>query len=589
VILVRSARLFPSRCGVLRAIFVAFALLATSLLGVTAAPAQTACTSPPTVYPESQLAVGQIATGSTTIQGTTPTSFTVEILGTIPDGIMLGIDLIVGQITGPQSFLDETGGVFFGISGSPLYTSGKFVGTTSYGFWADPTIVGITPGQAVVDVLSYERAAPKPARRIAVTDEARRAIARATGKAVAEVTGSFEPIPAPLGVSGLSGKRLADFQTMVDEQGANVKVFSSGSVAAPTAVSATPFVPGAPIGSVLSYGDATIWAMGTASVVCGDEVIAYGHSLFWDPPGSVTIGMTGANVMTILHTTGYIGEMLGNVTDTRGTFTQDRYAGEVGAFGVLPPTTPITTTFTSPDTGLTRTGSSYSVYQADPYWFIDTAWAHLFMNLAAVFQRVGDGTSSIDYTIEGTTEDGTPFTLTNRGMFYSDWDAAMSAYKLVETLYALSFNRFTTVTFTDVSATGDITEQDLTGDIVKVRTKSSLQPTLKARSLLKAKPGDTVTVEVTLAPVEGGANQTATMSFKVPKSARGKQRVTLRGGHDRYYFSQREVGSFDELLARLSNGEHGNDLILSEFGTTKSFAQDLIVDGKGAFTLQVVR
>lgn len=569
---------------------VVFALLATSLLGATAS-AQAACTSPPTIYPESQLTAGQIATGVTTIQGTVPTSFTVEILGTIPDGIMLGIDMIVGQITGPQSFLDETGGAYDGISGSPVSINGEFVGTTSYGIGADATIVGITPGQAVVDVLSYGsygRAAPKLARRVALTDEVRRAIARATGRRAADVTGTFQPLPVPLGVSGLSGKRLADFQAMLDKQHANVKVFSSGSVAAPTYMSSTPFIPGAPIGSVLSYGDATIWAMGTTSVACGDEVVAYGHSLFGDPAGGVLIGMTGANVITIDHSPAWGGSMVGNVTDTRGTFTQDRYAGQAGVFGVLPPNAPITTTFSSPDTGLTRTGSSYSVFQNDD-WFVDTVWSHLFMNFAAVFQRVGDGTSSIDYRIEGTTEDGAPFIVTNRGMFHSGYDASVSANKLIETLYALESNRFTSVTFTGVTATGDITQQSLTGDIVKIRTKSSLRPTLKARSLLKARPGHTVTVEVTLAPVDGAANRTATMTFKVPKGAHGEQKVTLRGGHDRYDFSQRHINSFHELLALLSNGEHNNDLILSEFGKTRSSVQDLIIKGKGAFTIQVVR
>jgi hypothetical protein len=38
--------------------------------------------------------------------------------GNDPDGWMLGLDAIVIHITGPQEFLDETGGVFFGMSGS---------------------------------------------------------------------------------------------------------------------------------------------------------------------------------------------------------------------------------------------------------------------------------------------------------------------------------------------------------------------------------------------------------------------------------------------------------------------------------------
>ncbi len=575
-----------NRRGAVASAIVAAAVLFTTLAAAPA-PASTPCTSPPEVYPEDQLAVGMMATGQTTIEGTTPTSFDVEILGVIPDGIMLGIDLIVGKITGPQSFLDKTGGAFYGISGSPLSLDGKFVGTDSYGFWADPTVIGITPGQAVVDVLSYGTTPVKPAQRVPLTSEVARAIATASGQPVSEVTGSFEQMPSPLGVSGLTGKRLADFQAMLDEQNANVKVFAAGSAAAPTATSPTPFVPGAPIGSVLSYGDATIWAMGTTSVVCGDEVVAYGHTLFWDPPGPVTIGMTGANVITILHSTGWTGEMLGNVTDTRGTITQDRFAGEAGIFGVLPPTVPITTTFSSPDTAITRTGSSYSVFQSD-WWFIDTVWSHLFMNLAAVFQRVGNGTANIHYAVEGTRADGTPFSVTNRNMDYSGYDAAYPVYKLLNTLYSLKFNRFEDVTFTGVSATGSITQQQLEGQIVKVRTSSSLQPTLRVRGVVKAKPGSAVTVAVTLKPVEG-PNQIATLEVHVPSGSRGSEDVTLRGGSHRTYFSSRGVDSFDELLALLSGGEHPNDLVAGAFGTTVKKKQSIVVTGKASFTIQVVR
>jgi hypothetical protein len=575
-----------NRRGVVASAIVAAAVLFTTLAAAPA-PASTSCTSPPAVYPEDQLVAGMTATGKTTIQGTAPTSFDVEILGTIPNGIMLGIDMIVGKITGPQSFLDKTGGAFFGISGSPLSISGKFVGTSSYAFYADSTIIGITPGQAVVDVLSYGSTAARPAQRVAITDEVTRMIARATGKPASEVTGSFEQIPTPLGVSGLSGQRLADFQAMLDEQNANVKVFAAGSAAVPTSTSATPFVPGAPIGSVLSYGDATIWAMGTTSVVCGNEVVAYGHSLFGSPPGSVTIGMTGAQVMTILHSPGYIGEMLGNVTDTRGTITQDRFAGEAGVFGVLPPTVPITTTFSSPDTGLTRTGSTYSVFQVD-YWFVDTVYSHLFMNLAAVFQQVGSGTTSIDYEIEGTTAAGMPFQVSNRNMEYSSYDATAAAYKLLNALYALKFNPFEDVTFTGVSATGSITQQQLEGAIVGVRTSSSLQPALRSRAVVKARAGSVVTVEVALHPVEG-PNQTVTLKVHIPKGSRGSEEVMLRGGSHRTDFSTRGLKSFDDLLALLSGGEHPNDLIAQAFGKTTVMKQSIIVSGKDSFTIQVVR
>ncbi|HEX9121840.1 MAG TPA: hypothetical protein VF984_00540, partial [Actinomycetota bacterium] len=400
----------------------AIALFASILVGK-AAPAAAVCTSPPAVFPESSLAPGMAATGLTTISGTTPTSFTVQILGVIPDGIMLGMDAIVGRVSGPATFLDQTGGGFFGMSGSPVSIGGKLVGVVSFGYWSDPTVVGLTPASAMVDLLGYLGNGGTPARAISFTPRLRRAVAEATGVSASQITGGLEPLPVPVGVSGLSGRRLRQLQERLNRHQLGVHLFPSGSAAAPATSSATSFSPGQPIGSVISYGDATIWAMGTTSIACGDVVAAYGHSLFGAPPGSIMLGMTGANVLTIMHTPGAPGEMLGNVTDTRGVFTQDRFAGQVGTFGALPPTAAITSDLSSPDTGIARVGRTDVVFQQD-YWFTDAAWSHLYANLAAVFQRYGSGTSSLSWTIEGVTETGTPFTVTNRGMFWSQYDAS---------------------------------------------------------------------------------------------------------------------------------------------------------------------
>src|SRR5207244_13472867 len=96
----------------------------------------------------------------------------------------------------------------------------------------------------------------------------------------------------------------------------------------------------------------------------------------------------------------------------------------------------------------------------------DLTWYHVFGNLDSVFDRFGDGTLSIDYTINGIGPDGYPFTVTNRNFNYNSYDAEFSAYKLVSAMYALAYNRFRTVSFTGVDATGTVTQADLEGTIV---------------------------------------------------------------------------------------------------------------------------
>jgi hypothetical protein len=589
VILVRDARIPTSRRGVSGVVCVALALLATTLIGVTPVPAATLCSSPPAVFPESGLVPGTIGTGYTTLSGSTPTIFTVEVLGTIPDGFMLGLDAIVVQITGPQSFLDETGGIFFGMSGSPVYVDGALAGAVSAVF-EDATFGVLTPAQSMVDLLHLPSsgATAQPARSIPLTGEIRRAIARVQGVPASAVTGTFEQLPLPLGVSGLSDAQIQQFQTTMDEQGMNVLVYSGGSTtASPTPVNPTQFTRGQPVGTVISSGDASIYATGTATATCGTTILAYGHPVFYDAPGAVSLGLSGASGMMIVKSVGWPGYRFALLTEPRGQIVQDRFAGEVGIVGVTPPSVPITSTLSSPDTGLSRSGMTDAIHTWG-WWLEDIVWTHVASNIAAVIQRYGGGTSNLAWTIQGTRPDGTAFTVTNRGMFWSDWDAGETVWKLLNAIDALQFNQFEKVTFTGVDIAGSVTQQQLEGDIVRVRTSSALQPTLRSRNVTKVKAGHALTVEVTLAPLDGSPDVVSTLQLRIPRDAHGTRAVKVRGGRDSEWFDTSYVGSLDELLAILNGGSHQNDLIASGFGASQTKELDWIVDGSFRFSVRAV-
>jgi SpoIVB peptidase S55 len=562
--------------------------VALSPIAVPAAGAATDCTSPPQVFPIADLTRGMQATGLTTIEGTTPTSFTVEILGVMPDYIWLDIDAIVVRITGPQSFLDSIGGVFYGMSGSPVYIGDKLVGAVSYGVSWDPTIFGLTPAQTMVDLLGWS--APSAARlpaEIPFDDATRRAVARSLDISATDIGSGLERLPTYMAVSGLSGAALDRFRQKVARRYPNVVVTSGGSMGAGLPVSNAPFSPGQPVGSVLSWGDFTIWAAGTVTLTCADELVAYGHSLFWDPPGAIQIGMTGAEVLAVGSGSGlWPGDMVPVLTQPRGAFVQDRFSGQVGVVGQTIPSLPVTSSFSSPDTGRSRTGQTDALYIGN-WWDSYTVWGHMILNLGAVEQELGPGTLRYDYTITGTREDGTPFTVQNRAMFYSSWGAAYEIWKLVSAYELLASDRWEDVTIASVDATGTITHDRLEGAIARIRTSSGLQPRLADRSVLRARAGSTITVEVTLESVAGGADTVSTFSLRVPRSAHGDQWVTLRGGKDRGYYRDR-ASSLEELLRQLNGGEHENDLIVTGLGGKVTVEQDVVVSEKGGFAVRVV-
>jgi hypothetical protein len=566
---------------------VSVVVLVTSLLAAPA-PAATPCTTPPETFPVDQLHAGMVGVGYTVIQGQSVVPFDVQVLGVLPDAYYLGVDVIVVKATGPSSFTDVTGGAVAGMSGSPVYVNGKLAGAVAWAIAEDRMIYGLTEAEAMMSL--FDVAAPPPTSvpsTIALTPKVRRAVEAASDAAITEST-ALQALPVPLGVSGLTGMPLDDITAAFAEHGISVSPFRAGSAAAPTSTTLdpTPLLPGEGYGIGLAYGDVSWYGFGTVTAVCGDTVIGLGHPML-DAAGEVSLGLNEVNVIAVDNGV-FWGTKIGTLGDAHGTDVQDRFVGSAGVIGILPPLVPISSDMSSPDTGQTRHGESELAWTQG--WFVaEAAYTHAWANITNVFQKDGAGTLDLHWTITGTREDGSSFTVGNRWMQYNDYGAAYAAWRMSDQLYALAYNNFEPVTFTGVRMGGDVTEENLTAPIVKVRLSSPLEPSLKARSQIKAEPGDRITVEVTLDPAERSTNVVTTFSFKVPKGARGTEEVTLAPGKGRYDWWGRQVDSLDEMLEAMNGGDHLNDLIAKGFGWTGTFPQEVLPHGKAHFWVQVVR
>ncbi len=567
-------------------------LLVLPLLGMmlttAPAPAATSCASPPAVFPVSEIHPGMTGTGLTTISGDTPVPFDIRVIGVAANAIAPGFDLVFFEITGPQSFLDASHGFAAGMSGSPVYIQGRLAGATSYKYFpSGPAVGAFTPAEYMVDLVEGASRAPALPRSVHVNRSIRASVARAAGVPTQSAPSTAQRLVIPLGVTGITAARLQRLQDLLDHKHLPFVAYAAGAAPDASSVVPTPLAPGQPMVAALSYGDVSYFGLATVTFACGSLDVGWGHPFFFNGP--VSFGMNNADIVTVLDDpSGLYGPTkFGNMTEAHGTIVQDRLAGIVGQAGDLPPAAPVTTTFTNLDTGRSRSGETDILFQKG-FWGAEIAGSHVFANLQLVFDQYGAGTLNIRYTIDGETADGTPFTVQNRTMAYSEYDATSAAYKLVDAMYQLAFNRFQPVTFTSVHADGEISERRLEGTITRVRTASTLQPKLAERRVLRARPGTRITIETTIAPVDGGPNVVATMSMRIPAFARGVETVGLRGGTGRSRFRGR-VRSFDQLLALLNGGDHPNDLVATGFGGRLIQPQDVIVKGKGSFEVQVVR
>ena len=577
---------------------VAVVLVGSLAIQAPPAPAAGSCTTPPAVYPIGSVQKGLSATGLTVIDGQTPTSFDVAVLGVQPNGIAPGLDLVLGQITGPQSFLDATGGIVAGMSGSPVYVAGELLGAVSYFIYPDQSLIGITPGQPIVDEFGYPAApsgtgGPSPVgtlqnrfipsdRPVRLSPSLRAAAARAAGVPVDTAPTTAQPVPIAIGASGLAGKGMAKIQNRLSKAKVAAVVFAGGTASAPTTTGSSPLVPGSSFGAALSYGDFSFYAVGTTTAVCGSEVMAFGHPFFFS--GSTNLGMNGADVVAVVKdSTGLNGGYkLANLAGLVGTVDQDRGAGVRGQDGQIPALVPITVDLTNTDIPKTRNGETDVIRDLEvgnSYIDFPTIAAYGVANeVLAAFDRYGDGSSSLRWTITGVGPDGNQFRLVRADEFFSPYDVTFeSIFELLGELEALQYNQFGETTFTGVNVSGTITQDHRYYTVDKVLSSSSLQPGLASNKSLSVQPGGTVHLRVTLGVGDTDATRTVNMAFKVPSGLQGGASIDIRGGSPPFcggfFFAPGrdrpgcEGSTFADLVSNLANGERLADLVAELRGT----------------------
>ncbi len=557
----------------------AAAALASVLALAVPTAAQAACTQQqlPAIEPVAQVHAGEQAYGKTVVSGTTPVDFDVTILGTVPDGIAPGIDLILFQASGPV--IQASGGIAMGFSGSPVYDSstGALIGAVSYGppgGYGDPTIGGITPASAMADVTDY---APGPIAHRALRGLSHPAARVQVPARLAAASGSsptLRPLAMPLAVSGLGGASYARVRRVLSRHGVAAMPYRAASAAGTTPASGPALAPGDSIAAAISYGDVTLAGIGTTTFACGDQAVAFGHPFFL--AGRTTLGMNGADVLGVVaDPSGLMGAYkVANVGDLHGSIDQDRLAGIRGIEGRMPELIPVTTSVRDADTERSRDGETDVVRRncsADGLCLPLIAAVGLSAEQAAIFDQVGGGTVESSFVIRGTTPSGSRFVLTRRDAAYSPDDAPDSGVDgLYRALTQLTAGRLGHARISSVHADATLTEGKLTTAITSVRTASSLMPRLAKHRTLVVLPGDVVRVRVGLRPRPGNPVRRLDLLVRVPRHGGSFGYLAVGGGAGA---AMPRPHSFRRLLASIHRAPQGSDV-----------AAQLRLFGHGRFT-----
>lgn len=475
-----------------------------------AAPPEQAAGACPEAFPASELAPDQPVTGLTVAKGTTPDGFTGTVLGVIEDGIGADLDMIMVRLTSTE--IDKAG-IWAGMSGSPVYAAdGRLIGAVSYGLAFGPSpVAGVTPAADMQNLLSSPPAAGSAATKVEVPESIERKLVRGGDATAAEAEEGLSRLPIPLGISGVSSsKRLAQINKRLKLDG--VKAYRAG--VAPAAPSEEEIVAGGNLAGSMSYGDLSAVGTGTATMVCGDEVVGFGHPFNWG--GQSTMTMHGATALYIQEDPTVPGFKVSNPSGPVGVIDQDRLAGIKGKVGAAPETTVVTTKVTLPS-GKTRTGTTQV---SVPGFLPDAVAFALLNNEDRVFDKIGAGSATVHFTINGRTKGGKPFAVVRSNLFDSPVDISFETiFEAADATFMLLENEFTDATITSVSSEVRISDQrrNRTAQQVEIRSGGKWVK-LKPSTVIKARPGSTIAIRTKLTAYRNqSAAKYLSQSFTVPK------------------------------------------------------------------------
>lgn len=242
-----------------------------------------------------------------------------------------GFPLVLVRASGP--FIEASGGVAAGMSGSPVYlatdTGPRLLGAIGYVFpSADHRLAMVTP-------IGVMREAATGA-----TDGA------APGPVAVAGLGVAVPVDTPVLLSGVGTRAAAQLAGLFDHGGVTpFPVQASGSLP-PGQAPPYRLEPGSAISVELVRGDVTIGAVGTVTAIDGATVLAFGHPLLGI--GRVALPLAPAYVTAMVSSSVVPFKLANSGQQPLGTISQDRPAAIAGSLGDGPGMIPATLTVQAP-------------------------------------------------------------------------------------------------------------------------------------------------------------------------------------------------------------------------------------------------
>lgn len=578
-------------------------------LAVAAWPA-TGTVAPSSFLFMDELEVGMEGIGKTTVRDNRMQEFQVRIIGIVDNPGEVN-DYIMVRSHGDA--IEAAGGYAQGMSGSPIYIDDRLVGAFygAYAFNESPDPIGfVRPIETMLPLAeAVAHQATEGSRQQGMLNpqapahpELTRALAEATGNDIREIRfASTPPSPAErrthpeiayvvptstsIWVGGLSGRALdglkagvasgtfeqyagdlLDLGNGVDqllrdsltsgvEDRFGMRVLPMASAQGSDAE--TDFAelePGRPMSALLAQGDVSFGSVCTTSYIdpAANVLLACGHQIYMTGESSMFLGR--ARVIDTVNSA-EISFVLPQVSrdEIVGTIRQDRTQAIGASIGDQPRSVDLHAQVVDRATGNQR---EFNVRMADSGNLLGSlVYSSLLQAVDSTINRIGQGTMTLHYTIEG---ENLPRTLERTDVFASQGDIAVPGpLQAAQAVLLLDQNEFTDPKISSVDVQIEVEASLQQFRVVEVQTdKDSYQP------------GDTVRYSATLRAFRG-EERVVEGQIELPDDISPRQ-VTLRisGGaqQQQQASSSSEAPEFTDLegLIRAVEASETNDQITVE-------------------------
>ncbi len=303
----------------------------------------------------------------------------------------------------------------------------------------------------------------------------------------------------------------------------------------------------------LSYGTVTAAELGTATMVCGKQVVGFGHPVNFSGPASMSLH--GARTVLIQDDPTFGGFKVANLGAPIGKVDNDRLAGLHARLDVLPPSSGIRAVATEgPRTFTGRT------HVTQPDLMPDFGFLTLVAAQDRVLDRLGKGTAAAAWTIDGRRGNGAHFRFARHDLYADQYDVSSAAASaLAEDLYALQSVPHEAIKVTQVRATSRLSDAYATWSITRVRARvHGAWVRVTPGRPVPLRVGRTATLQVSLVSAQVG-HRTVLVHVGVPTHAlRRTGTLDVLGGNQGA--ADASGSSFPALLRSLTSAPRHNEI-----------------------------